>query len=76
MLEQLAEFDALTNKIQRDDATIRIARAYFDPELEEYSILPDRIGAEVHIVHDQRFELTNFKLQKDYERILNIMEEP
>lgn len=35
LVKQLAELDAVTKKLQRDHATARSARTYFDPYLGE-----------------------------------------
>lgn len=45
LVKQLAEFEAVTKRIYRDNATVHSARAYVNTVLEDYPNLSDRLEA-------------------------------
>lgn len=48
LLTQLTQFDHVTQKLQRHNATLRILSAYFDATLKEFPSLHNRLTGRTH----------------------------
>lgn len=74
LMKLLAELDVMIKELQRDHATVRCTRAYFDTVLEDYPKVSDIIDVNSQTFRDPHHESENFKIQNGQGGLLCITE--
>lgn len=74
LIKKSKELDEVTKKLQRPEASIRSARAYFDTLLEDYPRFSGRLDRDIQFIQNPHFQSELLKIQEYHEESLTSLE--